>query len=68
MKTFEHEVLTFNASNRKGYVAMQETLREWGAAGYEIVSVTNDSFNASHYVVFLKRETNGSVSETEDAA
>ena len=68
MKTFEHEVRTFNGSNRKGFEAMQKALREWGEAGYEIVSVTNDSLQHQNYVVFFKRERPEEVVSREEAA
>lgn len=68
MKTFEHEVLTFNASSKKGYAAMQEALREWGEAGFEIVSVTADSVNPMAFTVFLKREVLGISKKKEEAA
>lgn len=56
MKTFEHEVLTFDANDKKNFAGMQETLREWGAVGYEVVSVVGTSVNSSNFTVFLKRE------------
>ena len=48
MKTFEHEVLTFDANDKKSFAGMQETLRDWGAAGYEVVSVVGTSVNSSN--------------------
>ena len=68
MKIFEHEVLNFNASNRKAYTEMQDTLRDWGANGFEIISVTNDSVNPMSFVVFLKREVSAEGSPSEEAA
>ncbi len=56
MKTFEHEVLKFDANDKKSFALMQETLREWGASGYEVVSVVGTSLNSSNFTVFLKRE------------
>ena len=56
MKTFEHEILTFDANDKKSFAGMQETLRDWGAAGYEVVSVVGTSVNSSNFTVFLKRE------------
>ena len=47
MKTFEHEVLTFDASDKKGFETMKSTLSTWGDAGFEIVSVVGSSVNAS---------------------
>lgn len=55
MKTFEHEVLTFDASDKKGFDTMKSTLSTWGDAGFEIVSVVGSSVNASYFTVFLKR-------------
>lgn len=59
MKRFEHEVLTFTLGTTKDFVAMQESLREWGHAGYEIVSVIQQMAawnDVTGYTVFLKRE------------
>lgn len=56
MKQFEHEVLSFDANGKKGYAAMQLTLKEWGEAGYEVVSVVNTAMNGCNFTVFLKRE------------
>ncbi len=55
MKTFEHEVLTFDASDKKGFETMKSALSTWGDAGFEIVSVVGSSANASYFTVFLKR-------------
>lgn len=68
MKMFEHEVLNFNASNRKGYAEMQATLRDWGANGFEIISVTNDSVNPMSFIVFLKREVDLKGASSDEAA
>lgn len=68
MKRFEHEVLHFNASSPKGYAEMQDTLREWGENGFEVISVTNDSVNSMAFVVFLKREAVEDGAIVEDAA
>lgn len=59
MKTFEHEVLNFNTSNRKGQEAMKEALRKWGTAGYELISATPDMSQPQGYTLFLKREIKG---------
>ncbi|WP_341369146.1 hypothetical protein [Yoonia sp. BS5-3] len=53
---FEHEVLTFGTSNAKEMKKMADTLTEWGAAGYEVVSVVSTSMNGSHVTAFLKRK------------
>lgn len=68
MKTFEHEVLTFNASTKNDYVGMQGTLREWGHAGYEIVSVTTDSVNSMAFTVFLKRDASDGAHDRGETA
>ena len=68
MKRFEHEVLHFNASSPKGYSEMQDTLREWGESGFEVISVTNDSVNSMSFIVFLKREAVEDSATVEDAA
>jgi hypothetical protein len=39
MKQFEHEVLNFDISTDKKYAVMQQTLREWGDVGFEVISV-----------------------------
>ena len=46
---------------------MKETLREWGLAGFEIVSVTQFA-ETSPLTVFLKRELPEGVSAKEEAA
>lgn len=56
MKRFNHEVLSFDANGKKEYKAMQDKLRDWGEAGFEIVSVISTSMNGSYFTVFLKRE------------
>ena len=54
MRRFEHEVLTFSVDKAKGFAAMQETLREWGNAGFEIVSVLDHKNVGINYTVFMK--------------
>lgn len=56
MKTFQHEVLTFDATRSKDFEAMRETLNEWGADGFEVASVVTPTINGNVYTVFLKRE------------
>ena len=68
MKVFEHEVLNFKVDNRKNYEAMQKALREWGAAGYELVSVAPDRTSPQAFIVFLKREIGSHDPSSEEAA
>lgn len=56
MRAFEHEVLDFDVREADGLEAMKRTLREWGEAGFEIVSVLPISRDADMTRVFLKRE------------
>lgn len=56
MKQFEHEVLSFDTSTKKSFAKMQETLREWGLSGFEIVSVVTASIGGDVVKIFLKRE------------
>ena len=56
MKRFEHEVLAFDTNGRKGRDAMQKALKDWGAAGYELVSVTPDRTVPQGVMLFFKRE------------
>lgn len=56
MKQFEHEVLNFNYTNKKGYLEMSTALKEWGAAGFEVVSVVPNGQLGGQVTVFLKRE------------
>jgi hypothetical protein len=67
MKRFEHEVLVFEMRTDKQATRMKETLREWGLAGFEIVSVTQFA-ETSPLTVFLKRELPEGVSAKEEAA
>lgn len=55
MKRFEHEVLTFAVGRTKDFAKMQDSLQEWGAAGYEVVSVLQHVTAGSTFTVFLKR-------------
>ena len=66
MKRFEHEVLTFSVDKPKDFTKMQETLREWGDVGFEIVSVLDHKNVGTNYTVFMKREMN-QINEDEAA-
>lgn len=68
MKRFEHEVLTFDTNSRKGCDAMQKALKEWGVAGYELVSVTPDLTVPQGVMLFFKREITSDVSVGDEAA
>ena len=67
MKTFEHEILTFDASDKKGCETMKRTLSTWGDAGFEIVSVVGSSVNASYFTLFLKRPRSAEEPYAEEA-
>lgn len=56
MKQFEHEVLNFDISTDKKYAGMQQTLREWGEVGFEVISVVPASLGFDVINVFFKRE------------
>ncbi|MBM1222787.1 MULTISPECIES: hypothetical protein [Rhodobacterales] len=69
MKTFENEVLTFDPLSAKSMKSMPEKLREWGQAGFKVVSVVHASAEGragSNIHVFLTREN--ASGEKEDAA
>lgn len=68
MKIFEHEVLTFDAGSRKGSADMENTLREWGAMGWEVVSAVPHHAKPQGFLVFIKRETIVRHDESEEAA
>ena len=53
---YEHEVMTFGTQKKKDIEAMSKTLNEWGAAGYEVVSVVPTSMSGDAVNVFLKRK------------
>lgn len=53
---FEHEVMTFRTDTKKGMKLMSDKLTEWGAAGYEVVSVVATSMSGDAVNVFLKRK------------
>jgi len=65
MKRFEHEVLTFSVAKPKEKASMKATLSEWGAAGWEIVSVVPSDMHSYSLTVFLKRELN-EITNTDD--
>lgn len=68
MKRFEHEVLTFSVNKAKDFEAMQKQLREWGDAGFEIISVIAGDMHSKSMTVFLKREVvEGCLAEEEAA-
>ncbi|GGA31895.1 MULTISPECIES: hypothetical protein [Rhodobacterales] len=56
MKQFEHEFLVFDMASKKGLAQMRATLAEWGAAGYELVSVVPSDMHSRSVTAFLKRE------------
>ena len=68
MRRFEHEVLTFSVDKAKDFAAMQETLREWGNAGFEIVSVVPGDMHSKSMTVFLKREADETETGKSEAA
>ncbi|AUR22508.1 hypothetical protein [Phaeobacter inhibens] len=53
---FEHEILTFGTGTKKEVNAMATSLKEWGAAGYEVVSVVPIQIGGAVVTVFLKRK------------
>ncbi len=53
---FEHEILTFGTGTKKEINTMAASLKEWGAAGYEVVSVVPIQIGGAVVTVFLKRE------------
>lgn len=53
---FEHEIFTFGTRSKKDIAEMRAKLAEWGAAGYEVVSVVAASIDGSTVNVFLKRK------------
>ena len=67
MKRFEHEVLVFDTRTPKQMAHMKETLREWGLAGFEIVSVTQQH-GSSPLTAFLKREIASDDTANDEAA
>lgn len=56
METFQHEILTFDASRTKDFEAMKRTLNEWGAEGFAVASVAMPAINSNVFTVFLQRE------------
>ncbi|UUV08699.1 hypothetical protein [Ruegeria sp. YS9] len=59
MKQYEHEVLIFDLRGNKGLAEMQAKLAEWGAAGFELVSVVPSDMHSRSVTAFLKREVSG---------
>ena len=59
MKQYEHEVLFFDLRANKGLAEMRDKLAEWGAAGYELVSVVPSDMHSRSVTAFLKREVTG---------
>ncbi|MHC0055425.1 hypothetical protein [Actibacterium sp. D379-3] len=60
MKTFENEVLTFDPQSAKSMKSMPDKLREWGEAGFQVVSVVEASAEGRggwNLYVFLTRES-----------
>lgn len=55
MIKFEHEVLYFDLSKRNGAEEMELKLKEWGAAGFELVSVVAHGPTNSQVSTFFKR-------------
>lgn len=69
MKTYENEVMTFDPLSAKSMKSMPEKLREWGQAGFKVVSVVHANAEGragSNIHVFLTRES--ASGEEEDAA
>ncbi len=59
MKTFENEVLTFDPLSAKSMKSMPNKLREWGTAGFKVVSVVQANAEGRpgfNIHVFLTRE------------
>lgn len=55
MTQYEYEVLHFDMSSRKGLDAMKAVLSEWGAVGFELVSVVPSDMHSQGVTAFLKR-------------
>ena len=68
MKQFEHEVLNCDSSTDKKYAVMQQTLREWGDVGFEVISVIPASLGFDIVNVFFKREIIEQAIGTSEAA
>ena len=46
-------------SGKKGLADMRDKLAEWGASGYELVSVVASDMHSRSVTAFLKREVEG---------
>lgn len=68
MKTFEHEVLTYDLSEQGKTAQMKSELTEWGLAGFEVVSVVNSDNYRSVVTVFLKRSKDEESDKSGQAA
>jgi len=68
MMYFEHEVLSFGTGTKKEHAAMRTALKEWGEAGYEVVSVVPVTIGGSVVNIFLKRQVVSDDGETNVAA
>ncbi|WP_425041472.1 hypothetical protein [Primorskyibacter sp. S187A] len=68
MKTFEHEVLTYDLSEQGMTAQMKTELAEWGHAGFEVVSVVNSDNYRSVVTVFLKRSKDDESDKSGQAA
>ncbi len=60
--------MSFTTNTKKGFAKMQSDLREWGAAGYELVSVTPNDLNADSVMVFMQREIVDGSTASDEAA
>jgi hypothetical protein len=56
MKKFEHEVLDFDLTKKDQHAVMAKALAEWGAAGFEVVSVVPHGQLGGRVTIFLKHE------------
>lgn len=65
---FEHEVLSFGTSTKKENAEMRAALKEWGEAGYEVVSVVPVTIGGSVLNIFLKRRIISDGDKTDVAA
>jgi hypothetical protein len=69
MKMFEHEVVFFRVYKAGDFGKMQETLRDWGALGWEVVAISDrGSGGDPGFTVFFKRELGEASDHKGDAA
>jgi len=68
MKQFEHEIVSFDLSSKKHISYMEESLRDWGLAGFEIVSAIPSDMHSTSVRVFFKREILASIVKKTEAA